>query len=258
MKRLMAIMNKEADPGVPMSREDRRLLEKGLTSSAMLLAQQSSFDLNASMGVDEEAGARGASFDDQDANAENAVFPSFARIPSFVDGDPMLETHDLSDIPSGERKEGQVSEMMAYWNSNAIVGSLHRPVRIVDGRGALPMLGPRSYFEESFAETVRENARLDELKQAREIARKEELRLNPKLAAEQREKELLASKTASSLSVLAGKGTGSVYYVPEGKEEFHAMKPEDMKRTIAERKELFYKLIRKKKPGDEASDTEPA
>ena len=248
MRRMVAAISGEPDPGPPISREDRRLLERGLTTEAMLLAQQSSFELNAEMERETPASASQdrESIDLYDTKPEEG----FSH-----DGFDGLETQNLNDLDGAPR--GQVSDMTAHWNGSALVGRLHWRARIPDARGALPMMGPRSYFEESFAETVRQNVRADDIRRERLEAYREELRLNPAFAAEEAAKALQVSKTASSLSSLAGKDRGSVYYVPTGKEVIHALRPEDMKRTIKERKELFYKLINKKtgKEQDE-SDTE--
>lgn len=244
MKRMIAIIQGDPDPGVPLSREDRRLLQKGL-----LLTQQSSFDLNG-----DGENQRG-SMDRLDSGfSENNDLEDDSLTTKAVKFDG-LETQNLGDL-EGCSTRGQVSDMTAHWNQHAIVGRLHRKTRIPDGQGVLPMLGPRSYFEESYAQTVRQNVREDGIRREIEEAYREELRLNPKLAEEVAAKALHEAKTATSLNSLAGKDKGSVYYVPHGKEVISALRPEDLKRTIMERKEFFYKLIRKKPDADDESITE--
>lgn len=249
MKRMICLINDEQDPGVPISREDRRLMEKGLSSEAFLLAQQSSFELNAAMMGETPFPV---SYDQLD-NEISPQSPVREESADMFDG---LETQNLNELPGAPR--GQVSDMTAHWNSNALVGRLHVPVRIPDSRGTLPMMGPRSYFEESYAQTVRQNVRADDILREKLEAQEEEIRLNPQLAEEKSAQALLASKTAASLTDLSGKDKGSVYYTPAGKEQLHALRPDDMKRTIRERKELFYRLINKKTGQfvDEESETE--
>lgn len=249
MKRMIAIINGEPDPGPPISREDRRLLEKGLSSQALLLSPQSSFELNGALDA-QNSNEKSRSY------SENEPFEVKSQHQASADEFDGLTTQNLDDFTLGGPR-GEVSDMMAHWNRDAIVGRLHQPVRIADSRGSLPMLGPRSFFEESYAQTVRKNVREDEIQRAKAEAWREELRLNPKLAKEEADKALDISKTTTSLNSLAGKDKGSVYYIPEGKEVISAMKPDDLKRTIKERKELFYKLIKKKKSDtDDESDTE--
>ena len=234
MKRIIAIIKEEPDPGVPISREDRKLLERGLTPEALLLAQQSNFELNA--GLEGEQKNVDITFtreseEDKESEANN-------------EADDLLTTQNLMDLDNSSK--GQVSDMMAYWNTSAIVGRLHKPTRVVDGKGVLPMLGPNSYFEESYAETVRKNVREEDVRLAELEAAREKLRLNSELAEEESRRKLAESNGATSLNSLAGQDKGSVYYVPEGKEIQHALRPEVLKRTIKERKEFFYKLINKK------------
>jgi hypothetical protein len=283
MKRLVAVMAGRADPGPPVSREDRKLMDKGLSPEGLLLAQQSSFELNAGM----EGGGGGGlasggtmSFmipsEDGDGDGEgegggpaspaavSAVSPSRSR--SRGQGEEPAGSFDAAGDGEGEggglvtqhldafeaaAPRGQVSEMTAHWLTTAMVGRLARATPIADGRGAPPMLGPRSYFEESYADTVRANVLADDLRVERRRARAEELRVNPRLAEEEAAQKQHASRAAGSLSALAGKDKGSVYYVAAGREEIHAMRPEDMRRTIGERKEFFYKMLRRKVPGEE-------
>jgi hypothetical protein len=143
-------------------------------------------------------------------------------------------------------REVTVGEANMYFNQQAMARRLRFPVRILGGPEgntdlsgkSATMLGNRSYFEESFAQTVRAREREFERQM-------EEEQLNPR--PKSRQKALYAD-------VEVPDETLSYYFQAPLPEDAIILNLKNMRRTMFERREIFYNLIdfdpnpKKKKP----------
>ena len=233
--RLVAIMSLEPDPGTPLTLEERRRLKGGKYSQ--------SFGAD---GVTDQVEAADDVVDgevDIDGNNSSLVLsgnlqlePGVAEPTSIKDSELMSDDDDVpaavlvESTGSGNAiDESKIGAVNQIWNKHSMAGRLRRPVRLMEGKGVLPMLGPNTYWEESFAETVHRNVIEDERR--RHAAKLKASRSN--------HGDATSLEDFASMNQKAG-----IYYKPQKAVDIVAMKPSDCERTIAERKELFYDLLR--------------
>jgi hypothetical protein len=216
-----------------------------------------------SKGMDDrgvEAGDEPATDADVDGNAaDNLLIPDAHEVNGDneamdLDGEveeislgPLTSVHSLPGVnkvrhPTSTSPEHTptaaevaIGEANLYFNQHAMVRRLRFPVRILggpDGNADLSgqpatMLGNRSFFEESFAQTVRARERKVEQQLEQE-------QLNPR--PKSRQKALYAD-------VEVPDETLSYYFQPPLPDDAIILNHKNLRRTMFERREIFYNLI---------------